>query len=179
MKLESSLPTSRVVSCIYNLFNAESLIRKMNMKYLSLFLLTSLYLCSCKKDSDPIIDYCGDEITEFKEYTVFEGEISFCNAQGPLMSFIPAVATSAFIDSNTVQFHLRADSIDFDTILIYDFHCFTLEDVIPSIEFTGETVNDIGYYKNSNFYNDYTAYIFIKFGYANCLSNTAFDGLSE
>src|SRR6187402_2748715 len=96
---------------------------KSHMENLSLFLLISFFFFSCKEDPDPVIDYCAEAILEFKGYNIYEGEISFCNAQPPLMTFIPGVATTTFVDSNTLQVHLQADSINFDTVLIYKFHC--------------------------------------------------------
>lgn len=143
------------------------------MRKLLLILTGSLFLFSCRKSNDPMIDYCGEAISEFKNIHTYEGTISFCNAQPPLQSWIPAEANVTFIDSNTFQFHLIADSISFDTILLYDLDCILAEKVIPNISFNGQTINDIGYY------SDGINWIHINFGYPNCLVNTAFDGKSK
>lgn len=149
------------------------------MKQLLYFIVTLVCLASCKKDPDPIIDYCGDEIVEFKKHIIYEGLISFCNAQPPLQSFIPGIATATFIDSNTVLFNLHADSINFDTTLLYNIHCTIYEDVIPSISLSGQTDYEMGWFSHGNFIMDFTGSIHINFGYPNCLTNTGFEGLSK
>ena len=142
------------------------------MKTLSLSFFAFLFLLSCKKDPDPIV-ICEEGITEFKRNTIYEGTISFCNAQPPLMSFIPGIATATFIGSDSIQIQLVADSISFDTTFIYGFKCSIAEEVFPIITLDGSTSNDEGYYTDIN------RSIWIRFGYPNCLNNTAFDGISK
>jgi len=151
----------------------------MNMKGILSLLVAVIYLVSCKKDPDPMIDYCGDAIIEFKDHTVYEGLFSFCNAQPPLQSFIPGTASVIILDSNTVMFHLRADSINFDTALQFDINCFILENIFPSIHLSGQTVNDTGWYSHGNYIMGNTGLIAINFGYPDCLNNTRFEGLSK
>ena len=149
------------------------------MKIRAMTILVSILLLSCKKEPGPKIDYCNEAIMKFKTYTSYEGTINFCNAQPPLMSFIPAVATTTFIDSNTLQVHLQADSIHWDTLLTYDIHCSLAEEIIPIITLTGETIHDDGNYTHSDFREDYTASLTVRFGYPNCLTNTGFEGLGK
>ncbi len=149
------------------------------MKQVLVFIVVFFVLVSCKKDPDPVIDYCGDAIAEFKNHVTYEGLFSFCNAQPPLQSFIYGTVSTTILDSNTVIFNLRADSIDFDTSLQYDINCLLLEEVIPSIRLTGQTANDKGWYSHGNFIKGNTGSIHINFGYPNCLNNTAFEGLSK
>ncbi len=89
------------------------------MKVFTFPLLTCLLLLSCKKDPDLLFDYCAKGIAEFKKDTVYKGTISFCNAQPPLMSFIPGIATATFIGPDAMQIRLVADSINFDTTFLY------------------------------------------------------------
>jgi hypothetical protein len=78
-----------------------------------------------------------------------------------------------------MQIHLQADSISWDTVLTYDIHCGIAEEIYPVITLTGESRHDDGYYSNSNFREDYTAFISFRFGFPNCLNNTGFEGLSK
>ena len=149
------------------------------MKQLLCIIGATVCLVSCKKEPDPVIDYCGDAITEFKQHINYEGLFSFCNAQPPLQSFIPGNAIATFFDSNTVMIHFRADSISFDTTLFYNIHCTIHEKVIPSISLDGQTENDTGHFSNDNFIEDFTGFLHINFGYPNCLNNTSFEGLSK
>ena len=142
------------------------------MKAFYLIILTFLILLSCKNDPDPEI-ICAEAIAEFKKNTIYEGTISFCNAQPPLMSFIPGIATASFIGSDKIQIQLVADSISFDTTFFFDIECSIAEEVIPVITLDGGTVNDEGYYTGLN------RSIWIHFGYPNCLNNTAFNGISK
>ena len=151
----------------------------MNMKIWTITVLTVLVLLSCKKETEPVIDYCGEAIAKFKTYSSYEGTINFCNAQPPLMAFIPAVATTSFMDDTTLHVHLQADSINWDTLLIYDIHCGVAEDIYAVISLTGSTMHDDGSYYHSNFIEDYTASLTIRFGYPNCLTNTGFEGLGK
>lgn len=141
------------------------------MKLLILTIVLSISLLSCRKDPPP--DNCVDAINEFKTHTTYEGTISFCNAQPPLQSWIPAIATVSFTNSNTFQLQLVADSIGFDTILSYDIQCDIAEEIIPIISFDGQTNNDMGWY------SDGIEWITIKFGYPHCLNNTVFEGKSQ
>lgn len=141
------------------------------MKVITFPLLTCLLFLSCKKDPDLLFDYCAKGIAEFKKDTVYKGTISFCNAQPPLMSFIPGIATATFIGPDAMQIRLVADSINFDTTFLYLIKCQIAEEIYPQISFLGETVNDEGYYSDYRF-------ISFRFGYPNCLTNTGFEGKS-
>ena len=149
------------------------------MKQLFYFIAAITCMVACKKDPDPVIDYCADEVSNFQDHIHYEGEISFCNAQPPLQAFIPGVVTAIFLDSNTVSFHLVADSIHFDTTLVYDFQCAVYEQDTPLISFEGPTDNDIGNFIDGDLNLDYTGFIYLKFGYTDCLTNTSFEGFGK
>ena len=75
------------------------------MRCLSFLFLLCILLIGCKKEPNGGFDYCKEAYDEFKQLR-FEGTINICNAQPPLMAFIPGVATTTFVDSNTFEVHL-------------------------------------------------------------------------
>ena len=89
------------------------------------------------------------------------------------MAFIPGEAIASFVDSDLMLIHLRSDSISFDTILRYKINCTIAEKIYPVIYLVGKTSVDDGYYSDLN------RSIWFKFGYPNCLNNTAFDGICK
>jgi hypothetical protein len=149
----------------------------MQTNFLFILLLTALTLCSCKKDPD--IDYCSPAIAAFKSYDRYEGTIYFCNAQPPQMAFIPGIVTTSFPDSTTLQIHLQADSIQWDTTLFFEINCVILEETHPNIFLKSHTTPYSGYFREDNYREDYTASISFSFGFPNCLNNTRFEGLGK
>jgi len=147
------------------------------MKPLFYSIATLLFLVSCEKDPDPITDVSAGRITRFKEHINYEGSIKFCDTLPP--SYIPAIASTIFLDSNTVLFHLSADSISFDTTLAYDFQTSIFEEASLSISFLGPTEEDGGWFSHGYFGMDLAGYIHIEFGNTNCLTNAVFDGYSK
>jgi hypothetical protein len=156
-----------------NILVTVSLDEKPDMKLLALPLLACLLFFSCKNEYEDYFDICGKGIEEFKKDTLYEGTISFCNAQPPLQSWIPGVATATFIGEDAMQIHLVADSIGFDTSFLYLIKCGIAEEIYPHISLVGETINDDGYY------TDGFRHITFAFGNPNCTVITRFDGKSK
>ena len=149
------------------------------MKPLFYSIVIIICLVSCEKDPDPVVDSCADKIAFFKDHVSYEGYINFCAGLPPPQSYIPANASATFLDSNSISFHLTADSINFDTTLIYDFQCTIFPEIYLTLALGGQTENDIGYFRPDSFEVDFTGYLHFDFGDTNCLTTAAFDGLSK